>query len=552
MASNSQEVLAAELRRLHRSAGEPGTRQIAKAIKFSHTTVAQALNGSRCPKWNAIEAMVRHLGGDAEVFLPLWQAVRDAENPILSQADPLPTAPLTEKAARSALDLHSRTASEAVLTRVGASGFFTDTEDMATEMSRALADPSLTEVRLLGLSLSNWFGGRGRHRGTDWPGQRLERLLLGKEAGPARTGGIRVRVLLIDPSCLGLRLLTYGAGRDTSEELERLRNEIGETAQHLSRLSGDIARHTSNSLQLRFSRTVPPFFLFATQQSAFTRPYYQGLATDSDASAAAAVWHFSTDSSPYQATCRHFDTVWDADSVPSDELLRHKSIGTDRGISESGIVNIYTNRVSAQERIEWLVAHAKDRVWVQGVSLSHHLNPPLEEIMLSLLRRPSVDTRVLILDPDSDQAVRKSYRDYLLDQKDGAAADYASYAQDKDCHKSSLIYEKLRYSTQRFARMSAGAAAGNFHVRHYACAPTSYVLIADHHALIEQFHYGKPVSAEDSIQAQLQLAREMPLIEYARPESVLFKSKPWFNPTAVIEDHFSQVFQHFGIPIPLH
>src|SRR6266568_4717488 len=74
MAGSPQEVLAAELRRLHRSAGEPGTRAIAKAIKFSHTTVAQALNGSRCPKWNAIEAMVRHLDGDVEAFRPLWQA----------------------------------------------------------------------------------------------------------------------------------------------------------------------------------------------------------------------------------------------------------------------------------------------------------------------------------------------------------------------------------------------------------------------------------------------------------------------------------------------
>lgn len=170
--------------------------------------------------------------------------------------------------------------------------------------------------------------------------------------------------------------------------------------------------------------------------------------------------------------------------------------------------------------------------------------------MLSLLRRPPVDTRVLILDPGSDQAIRKSYRDYLLDQEDGAATDYASYEQDEDRHKTSLIYEKLKYSAQRFARMSANATAGNFQVRQYSCAPTSYVLIADDHALIEQFHYGKPVTAEDSIQAQLQLAREMPLIEYIRPRSGLFESKPWFNPIAVIEDHFSQVFEHFGVPIP--
>ena len=548
MAGSPQDVLTAELRRLHRSAGEPGTRAIAKAIKFSHTTVAQALNGSRCPKWNAIEAMVRHLGGNVEAFRTLWQAVRDAESPILARAEALPTAQPFWEAGRSTLDLRTRTATSDALTRMGVLDVFTATEDVAAEMSGTLAEPSLAEVRLLGLSLSSWFGARGHHRGTDWPGQRLEHLLLGKEPGPARPGGIHVRVLLLDPTCLGLRLLTYGAGNGAGEELERLRNEIRETAEHLSRLGSDVARRRSgDSLQLRFSRTVPPFFLFAAQQSAFMRSYYHGLATDPRAE---AVWHFSAESSAYQATCRHFDTVWDTDSVPGEELLHHKSIGIDQGISESGIVNIYTNRQSAQERIEWLIAHAKNRVWIQGVSLSHHLNPPLEEIMLSLLRRPPVDTRVLILDPDSDQAIRKSYRDYLLDQQHGAATDYASYAEDKDHHEASLIYDKLRYSAQRFARMSANAAAGNFQVRQYACAPTSYVLIADDHALIEQFHYGKPVTAEDSIHAQLQLAREMPLIEYTRPESGLFEPKPSFNPISVIEDHFSQVFEHFGSPVP--
>jgi hypothetical protein len=170
--------------------------------------------------------------------------------------------------------------------------------------------------------------------------------------------------------------------------------------------------------------------------------------------------------------------------------------------------------------------------------------------MLRLLRNPDIDTRVLILDPDSDQAIRKSYRDYLLDQDGSTPIDYAKYAQDRHLHNASQIYDRLRHSAQRFRSMSAKAAGANFQVRQYACAPTSYILIADDHALIEQFHYGKPVDANDSIQAQLQLAREMPLIEYIRPGSDLFPRKPGLNPLAVIEDHFTQVFEHFGSHVP--
>ena len=58
MAGDPQETLAVELQRLRRSFGSPSTRTIAKATGYSHTMIAQALNGKRCPKWPAIEEMV--------------------------------------------------------------------------------------------------------------------------------------------------------------------------------------------------------------------------------------------------------------------------------------------------------------------------------------------------------------------------------------------------------------------------------------------------------------------------------------------------------------
>jgi hypothetical protein len=447
-----------------------------------------------------------------------------------------------------AYELHSR-ASDA-LVRMGVVDIFRSPEDVAAKISAVLADPAVTEIRLLGLSLNTLFGGRRYARGPDWPDQRLERLLLGEEPGHADRTGIRVRVLLVDPDCLSLRLLTHGPAGDSGLELGRLTDEIHYVANRLNKLSKDVARRRNgNSLQVRFYRAVPPFFLFAARQGVFTRSYYHGIAADPHAAEPAAVWHFSAESAAHRATCRHFDAIWDTDSVPCEEFLSHKAIGTDQGIGEGGILNIYTSQESAQQRISWLISHAKRRVWIQGVSLSHHLSQPLERDMLELLQKHSVETRVLILDPDSDQAVRKSYRDYLLDQEGGTVIDYDTYAQDRYLHNASQFYGRLRHSAQRLEGMSAKATAGNFQVRQYACAPTSYILIADDHALIEQFHYGKPVGAGGSIKAQLQLAREMPLIEYGRPGSDLFAPEPWLDPLAVIEDHFSQVFEHFGSPL---
>jgi hypothetical protein len=442
-----------------------------------------------------------------------------------------------------------RTRATDSLAQMGVVDVLRSPEDVAAHISTVLAGPAPGDIRLLGLSLHALFGG-GRHPGSpDWPDRQLSRLLLDEDSAPARRGSIHVRVLLVDPACLSLPLLAHGARGDQGLDLDHLRRETEEAAHRLDRLGKQVARRRNgNSLQVRFCRALPPFFLFATPQGMLTSSYHDSLPADPGAAGSAATWQFRSGSAAYQARCRHFDALWDTDSVPGEELLSHKAIGTDQGIGESGILNIYTSRESAQARIGWLVENARRRVWIQGVSLSHHLNPPLEKEMLGLLAR-SLDTRILILDPDSEQAVRKSYRDYLLDQDGDAVIDYDTYARDARLHKASQVYGRLRHSLQWFESLSAKATAGNFHVRQYACAPTSYILIADDHALVEQFHYGKPVDAEGSIEAQLQLAREMPLIEYGKPGSKLFAAQPWLNPLAVVEDHFSQVYEHFGYPL---
>jgi hypothetical protein len=448
-------------------------------------------------------------------------------------------------ASLSAHDLHTRMVSGEALSRAGVVDVFASLQDAAAEMSAALGEPHLTEIRLLGLDLSDWFNSRGSASHADSPGRRLERLLLSEEPDAIQQGSLNVRVLLLDPDCAAARLLTYGAGEhDSDERLERLRSDIHVTAERLSWLSRKIAdQRNGNSLQVRFYRTTPGSFTFITNGSSFVRTYYAGLVSSSPA----PVWCYDGQSAEHKAECQHFDVIWDTSSVSCEESLHQSFIGVDRGISESGIVNIYTDLGGAQERIKWLISNARRRVWIQGVSLSHHLSSPLEEAVLRLPRVSSVDTRLLILDPDSDQAYLKSYRDYLLDEDWSARGiEYDKYLLDKSLHEQSAIYAQLQYSTRRLMGMSAKASPGHFELRHYGCAPTSYVLIADDHALVEQFHYGKPVTASDSMQAHLQLAREMPLVEYESPASVLFGSKSGLDPFAVLENHFSHVFDHFG------
>jgi helix-turn-helix protein len=76
--------LSAALRELQLQAGEPSTRDIAGAIHYSHTTVAQVLGGAKCPKWPTLLAVITHLGGDPDEFKRLWVAAR---SPVDSRAE---------------------------------------------------------------------------------------------------------------------------------------------------------------------------------------------------------------------------------------------------------------------------------------------------------------------------------------------------------------------------------------------------------------------------------------------------------------------------------
>jgi hypothetical protein len=82
--------LVLALRQLHRYAGEPSSREIAKATNYSHTAVAKAMNGDRCPSWPVLRAIVGSLQGNEDRFRELWVAVRDTAAPLAQDGDPMP------------------------------------------------------------------------------------------------------------------------------------------------------------------------------------------------------------------------------------------------------------------------------------------------------------------------------------------------------------------------------------------------------------------------------------------------------------------------------
>jgi hypothetical protein len=90
------------LRQLHRNAGEPSSREIAKGTNYSHTTITKAMSSGKCPSWPVLNAIVKSLNGESEFFRSPWVAVRDDVAPLKEGVVRAPGAP-TNLAAQGAV-----------------------------------------------------------------------------------------------------------------------------------------------------------------------------------------------------------------------------------------------------------------------------------------------------------------------------------------------------------------------------------------------------------------------------------------------------------------
>lgn len=79
----AMDEMAADLRRLRLEAGNPTLRAMARASgKISHTTLHDAMSGTRLPTWPTVQTFVEVCGGDVETWRQRWlAAARTCETP---------------------------------------------------------------------------------------------------------------------------------------------------------------------------------------------------------------------------------------------------------------------------------------------------------------------------------------------------------------------------------------------------------------------------------------------------------------------------------------
>ncbi|HEY3140640.1 MAG TPA: hypothetical protein VGJ86_05905 [Acidimicrobiales bacterium] len=248
----------------------------------------------------------------------------------------------------------------------------------------------------------------------------------------------------------------------------------------------------------------------------------------------------------HSAMADHFDLVWDTASVSGTAWLDTNQVGIDTGAQQTGAVNVFTGSGTGYNRMCWLIEHAQERVWLQGISLRSFFEPgKLYAALRGAMRRDDVDVRILLLDPDCEQARYRSYREPEFSDHRGAEyGSFAEYTAAESCHADSTLARDT-HTTINKIRRSIGTHAEA--VRLYRSAPACFVLMVDDEVLVEQYHFGKAVPPELRVEDQGTppiLGKDMALVEFTKEPSVLVEQDPSRHPYDLLESHLLFVHDH--------
>lgn len=449
----------------------------------------------------------------------------------------------TLKAEMEAHNAQTADATTASLKEIGVTRAFRTRSDAAPAIREALTAPTVSEIRLLGVTLKDFFSSDERNCLHEaW--SVIEGSLRGNGDQSQQLPSLQIRALILDPFCLSARLLVMSAtDHDSIEHSERLRHYVELVVDHFTRLERSQLTETNVSFELRLMRLAPKAFLCATDNVTFMQPYLFTRLRDLDVQAAMLMC--GQDASLHHEMRDYFDLMWDVGTALPTDVVHRGSKGIDQGAAESGLVNIYAEVEEARKRLVSLIEGAEQRIWIQGISL-FDFERALSRVLEGIIEQDRVDVRMLILDPDSEAAVFKSFN---RNRAASSSESWSSYKDTVGAHRGSRLYTEISESRRRLAALGRNAPK-TFHARVYDSPPSSFLCIVEDRALVEQYHFGSngPPRSTSRI---MPLVDDMALLEYREPSSELFPlpSSMARSPFRALEESFNFVFEHFSHPI---
>ncbi len=428
----------------------------------------------------------------------------------------------------------------------GISRMYEKREDAIDNIRQDLANLNLTRIDLIGISLNDFVRDSGVFHEI-W--KVIAAYARGERELPKPGGKLDIRVLIIDPNCHGAYLRSGGEQRDSSTVVlhSRLAKDIDFTVDSLLELEGAVKSKGDSariSFAFRLYQLPPMFFLLRTDISSYVQQYYFWRTRDPIRPMPLVRYTDVGELLLHRGMNDHFEWIWQKASISSSEYLEQYQLGVDKGLHQRGVINVFDNAVDAKKRILWFIRNPQNhRLYIQGISLRSYFDGDdvLYWAIKQAVERNDVDIKVLLINPNSEQANYRSFREYLL-EKPGDTLTFEEFKRDK--YKEAQLYRDTERSVRWMRRIAS--PTNKFQFKWYDTAPYCFMLMGDDSVLVEQYHYGKIRPSEGTTI----LGKDMALFEYACTSIDLYAINEPLQTYQLMENHFNFVFEKYAQEIP--
>lgn len=411
----------------------------------------------------------------------------------------------------------------------------------------------VTHIRIMGISLSSLIRYRDSRLYKVWD-EITKYVKSNVDQAHPRSSRLEIKVLLIDPECLGAQLRSRweSAHPQHPGRLSTLVADVLLTAQTLQDFMKTIptSPEAGISFEVRLYRLPPQLFLLSTDKVSYVMPYYFWRGAEDMPLFKLA----NIEAQLSQGMYDHFDLIWQKASISLEQFLEEHHVGLDKGMYECGAINVYDSLEKARKRILHLLGNVEERVYIQGISLNSTLGgidgsqpDDLLHVIGDLVRRGK-EVKILLLDPESEQAKFRAFREWCLQKRQpDTFKQYQKQASEKLYWDTNETIRKL--AALQYDLLHQNAKIDTLSIMKYDAAPCCFMFLVDNTVLVEQYIYGIVTRDRPNGQSPSILGGEMPLVEYVSQPGDLYEARPDKRVFEMMKDHFNFVFKHYAHPI---
>ena len=431
-------------------------------------------------------------------------------------------------------------ASLQAMSKMDITHMYLERKDAIGDIRQDLRNLNISKIRLIGISLNDFVRDSGVFHEV-W--KVIEGYIRGDGTTPALHETLDIRVLIIDPACQGAHLRSLGEYRDSPNEAgkSRLAMDVAFTQASLSDLARAVEKNSKVKFSFRFYQSPPLLFLLHTDTASYVQPYHFWRSRDPDTSL--PLIRYNGKASIHNGMDAHFDWIWEKAAVSYSDYVEQHKHGTDKGLHQSGLINVFDDSKDAKDRILALLKGKTEHLYLQGFSLRSYADEAdkLYWQIEELAKEGNVDIRILLINPDSEQAIYRAFREYRLEDTRHKMP-FKEFR--KGTYKSSQLYRDTERTIRQFRKIDN--AKNTFHFKWYNTAPYCFMLMVDESVLVEQYHFGK---IGPNVGTKI-LGRDMARFEYVREPSDLYDVEKPLQTYHLMKEHFRFVYEECAEDVP--